>query len=100
MAQFKRRQHSSSWDAEVQRVQQRNALVQHLTDLNSPDARAILKKMRVVKYERQVIVPEGFETGSVDLSWNPKGESKRCMGSSAKCDRINSGIRAKGHIPR
>lgn len=50
------------------------------------------KKMRDVYYDTD-------GRPSAGAAWNPQGKLLT-RGSSAKCDRINSGLRAKAAIPR
>lgn len=55
-------------------------------------ARKELKRMRDVWYDTD-------GKPSAGAAWNPTGK-RSARGSSAKCDRINSGLRAKAAVPR
>lgn len=92
MAWFKRKAKQDPWAAEVQAVQERNNLVQTLTELDTPDARKQLRKMRDVLYDTDAPISS--------KDWFMPGGQRTARGSSGKADRINSGLRAKQRVPK
>lgn len=92
MARFSRKVKPDPWAPTVALLTEREAKVRKLQAEGTPDARRQLKKMRDVMYDTDPAAP------SAGLAWNPDGR-EYMRGSSAKCDRINSGYNAKGKIP-
>lgn len=68
------------------KIQMREAKVNHLREANTPEARKALKQMGVMNYR----------TGRTMLGewWNPKGK-RNAKGSSVKATKINRVFNAK-----